>query len=127
MNRIYLSGPMSGLPDWNRPAFMEAAGRLRNLGFEVVNPAEVSIRGGSWADFMRHDIRLMMDVDGVVTLPGWRQSKGASLEVYIAEHLHMPVYELEHFMANVAEVRSAGQPKVEQLSLDLTVEEPVRI
>ncbi|MWK56955.1 DUF4406 domain-containing protein, partial [Pseudomonas otitidis] len=29
MKRIYLSGPMSGLPDENRPAFNAEATRLR--------------------------------------------------------------------------------------------------
>ena len=40
MKRIYLSGPMSGLPELNFPAFHAEAARLRALGFEVVNPAD---------------------------------------------------------------------------------------
>ena len=39
MKRIYVAGPMSGLPAFNFPAFHEAAADLRACGFDVVNPA----------------------------------------------------------------------------------------
>ena len=47
--------------------------------------------GGSWTDCMRRDIAALMDCDTVARLPGWHTSKGAQLEVLIAEHLGMPV------------------------------------
>ena len=37
MKRIYIAGPMTGLPDFNYPAFNAAAARMRALGFEVEN------------------------------------------------------------------------------------------
>jgi len=40
MKTIYLSGPMSGLPGFNFPAFHAAAAKLRADGFTVLNPAE---------------------------------------------------------------------------------------
>lgn len=42
MKRVYLSGPMTGLPELNFPAFRVEAARLRALGFEVVNPADLN-------------------------------------------------------------------------------------
>jgi hypothetical protein len=41
MKKIYLSGPMTGLPDLNFPAFHAEAARLRALGYDVINPAEL--------------------------------------------------------------------------------------
>jgi hypothetical protein len=39
----HLSGPMSGLPEHNIPAFNAAAAQLRGLGFCVVNPVEYAV------------------------------------------------------------------------------------
>ena len=36
--KIYIAGPMSGLPEMNYPAFFAEATRLRGLGYEVINP-----------------------------------------------------------------------------------------
>jgi uncharacterized protein DUF4406 len=38
--KIYISGRMSGLPEFNFPAFHKAAADWRAAGWEVVNPAE---------------------------------------------------------------------------------------
>lgn len=40
--RIYDSGPMTGLPGLNFPAFDAAAKQLRAAGYDVVNPAELN-------------------------------------------------------------------------------------
>ena len=33
--RVYVAGPMTGLPDFNYPAFNAEAQRLRGLGYQV--------------------------------------------------------------------------------------------
>ena len=43
--RIYISGPMTGMPEHNFPAFHAAADRLRKAGWSVVNPAVVAALG----------------------------------------------------------------------------------
>ncbi|WP_212625111.1 DUF4406 domain-containing protein [Pseudomonas sp. PP3] len=89
--RIYLSGPMTGLPGLNFPAFAAMTASLRAGGHVVTNPAELNPDGGSWNDCMRRDIAALMDCDTVATLPGWEHSKGARLEVHIAGALGMTV------------------------------------
>ncbi|ARB27262.1 DUF4406 domain-containing protein [Pseudomonas tolaasii] len=91
MKRIYLSGPMTGLPDLNFAAFHAMTTNLRAGGHTVTNPAEINPNGGTWNDCMRRDIVALMDCETVATLPGWEHSKGARLEVLIAEHLGMKV------------------------------------
>src|SRR5436190_2036011 len=39
--RIYIAGPMSGLPEHNFPEFQRVADTLRGLGREVISPHEL--------------------------------------------------------------------------------------
>lgn len=39
MTKIYIAGPMTGIPDYNRPAFNEYAAKLVEQGHTVLNPA----------------------------------------------------------------------------------------
>lgn len=48
--RIYLSGPMTGLPDLNRPAFDAATARLTAQGHFVINPHRISALFGTAAE-----------------------------------------------------------------------------
>jgi hypothetical protein len=90
--RCYIAGPMSGLPDYNFPAFHNKAAELRALGYDIVNPAELNAgNNGSWKDCMRVDIRELVTCDAIVPLPGWENSKGAKLEMHIAESLGLQV------------------------------------
>lgn len=92
MTRIYLSGPMTGKPDLNFPAFNAEAARMRALGFDVVNPAEVNPDAGmAWDQCMRADIKALCDCDTLALLPGWMESKGAHLELHIAHRIGIKI------------------------------------
>jgi len=90
---LYLSGPMTGLPDYNYPTFAHEAARLRGLGHDVLNPAENFAGDTSRPrhEYIRHDVALLLMAEAVAVLPGWRRSKGALLEVAIAEELALPI------------------------------------
>ncbi|TCK39665.1 uncharacterized protein DUF4406 [Paraburkholderia sp. BL8N3] len=90
--KIYVSGPMTGLPDLNKPAFNAEAARLRAEGHEVVNPAEVDLGpDAEWLDYMKVDIALMCPCDMIFMLPGWEKSEGARMERRIAMDLKLRV------------------------------------
>ena len=90
--RTYLAGPMTGLPELNFPLFHAEAKRLRDSGHDVVNPAEINIDPDKgWADCMRADIAALVTCDAIALLPGWHQSRGATLEHHIASQLGMQV------------------------------------
>lgn len=92
MKRLYLAGPMTGVEALNFPLFHAETARLRGLGFEVVNPAEVNPDTSTgWADCMRRDIPELLTCDGVALLPNWMKSKGARLEWSIAHSLGMRI------------------------------------
>lgn len=91
MRRIYIAGAMSGLPDFNYPAFHEAAARLRATGAHVENPAENPEPAcGSWEAYMRLAITQMLTCDEIALLPGWEKSRGAVIEHNLAVELRMP-------------------------------------
>lgn len=90
MKRIYIAGPMTGIPNLNYPAFNAEAARLRGLGHHVENPAENPEPAcGSWQGYMRMAIKQLMDCDTVFLLPGYTTSRGAMLEAHIALSLGM--------------------------------------
>lgn len=90
--RVYIAGPMTGLPEYNYPAFNAAARRLRALGFEVENPAEnPDPKCGTWLGYMRMAIRQLVTCDVVALLPGWRGSRGARIERWLAGMLGFTV------------------------------------
>ncbi|MGP5239865.1 DUF4406 domain-containing protein, partial [Pseudomonas helleri] len=65
--------------------------RLRAAGHAVINPAELDHPTKDWGDCLRRDIVALMTCFTVATLPGWEHSKGARLEVLIADRLGMTV------------------------------------
>jgi hypothetical protein len=90
--KIYIAGPMTGYPDFNFPAFHKEAAKLRKKGYTVINPAEVNPDVTmSWAECMRKDIAELVQCDAIKLLPGWENSKGATLEHHIAERLELKI------------------------------------
>ncbi len=104
MERHYLAGPMSGIPQFNFPAFKAAAEELRLTGIRVESPHELddpataaaawaSIDGSpgsgapagqTWGDFLARDVKTVADkCDGLILLPGWSRSRGARLEAFV--------------------------------------------
>ncbi len=97
---LYVSGPMTGMPELNYPAFNLAAADLRAADYQVTNPVDKDVRDSApWLVHMRADIKLMMDCDGLAILPGWEKSRGARAEVALAHALGLPVHGLIVWLA----------------------------
>ena len=93
--KLYIAGPMSNLPEFNYPAFMDAERQLLAAGYEVENPANPGhVNGWTWQDYMKRGISQLVRCDGVALLPGWRKSRGAWIERDLALLLGMPCAEL---------------------------------
>ena len=92
MRRIYLAGPMTGIPDYNYPAFHAEAARLRALGYHVENPAENQApECGTWEAYLRIALRQMLTCEVVALLPGWIARRGATLERYTAQQVGLAI------------------------------------
>ncbi len=108
--KVYLAGPMRGIPHFNFPAFHAAAAKLRAEGHEVFCPAENDCeRHGKDISVDNHDgseahaistynfnIREALGEDfawicataeAIALLPGWENSKGANAELATARAL----------------------------------------
>lgn len=103
---VYLLGPMTGIPEFNFPAFKAAADELRARGFDVLSPAEMDEAEGfepsptgddqaaeQYAQFLARDIQKIAEagVDAGVALPGWERSGGANTEVAFLRALGRPI------------------------------------
>lgn len=96
--KLYISGPITGMLEHNKPAFKFAQNLLLTAGYEVINPHEIGQPAGyengvTWADYLRMDLLAILseDVQGIAVLPGHNASRGAKLECYVASELEMPI------------------------------------
>lgn len=97
--KIYISGPMTGMPDMNMPAFNAAEDRLVEAGFDVESPSSIKLRdGASYEDYLRAALQMMLMCDGLAMLPGWRKSKGARIEYQVAKALGWPVHSVDGWL-----------------------------
>jgi len=97
---IYLSGPMTGIPEYNAPEFARFAEKYREEGFTVFSPPELDVAGpkdDSYENYLKRDLRLFLDgdVSRIYMLPNWERSRGANLERHVAEMLKIAVYDAE--------------------------------
>ena len=101
MKRIFISGPMSGIENYNVKEFSKAAKALRDAGYFVINPAETFKRmdgflgdrkeieehfsefpRGRLADaVIEIELALLRSCDEIYLLNGWEESRGARREL----------------------------------------------
>lgn len=84
----YLSGPITGHKNYRRQ-FAEAAAALKELGYVVINPAELDqalpVEEMGYEGIMRIDLEILATADYLVQLPGWEDSKGCNRELGFAQ------------------------------------------
>lgn len=78
MTKIYIAGPITGVPDYAK-RFRQAEEELRKQGHLTMSP-HVLAEGFPWAAYMPICYAMMDCCDTIYMLPGWEQSKGATLE-----------------------------------------------
>lgn len=110
--KVYLAGPMRGIPHFNFPAFHAGAAELRAHGHEVFNPAErdnerhgtdisadnltgsedhaAAAHGFSLREALAADMNFIcLHAEAIALLPGWDNSKGALAEMATARALSL--------------------------------------
>jgi len=111
----YIAGPMTGIDEFNFPAFQQAASllRLEYPRWNVVSPAEMDADFGlhpqhegmekvSGADatttnevrsfYMRRDLPIVAACQAIVLLDGWSKSAGVVHELAVARACYLDIY-----------------------------------
>ncbi|WLP18211.1 DUF4406 domain-containing protein [Klebsiella michiganensis] len=86
--KIYIAGPMTGFPEFNRPAFHDAAAALKSNGHVVLNPATLP-DGLSQFEYMDICLVMLRCSNAIYLLQGWESSAGARVEQALAEKLNL--------------------------------------
>lgn len=86
MKKIYISGQITGLDyDEAFALFENVEPLLKDNGFEVVNPMKIKHNHDlSWINYMKTDIKALMDCNTIYMLSNWTKSTGADIERRIA-------------------------------------------
>ncbi len=83
--KIYISGSISGRTDFME-RFAEAEKHLISKGFITVNPTTLSHNHGkTYEEYMKEDIKALLDCDSICMIGDWKNSRGAVFEHTIAE------------------------------------------
>lgn len=120
---VYISGPIAGKPNGNRDAFQKAADLVRLAGHDPMNPQDLDhshplqeecsgdavprLRGERperregvehrYGCYMRADLlALIQKADAILTLHDWQFSRGAKVEVAVADICGIPRVKLRN-------------------------------
>lgn len=99
MRKGFLAGPMSGIPDWNRPEFERFRDAFRGSVSMVTCFDE-----GVWLDRRTDEdieawhrrclgscIRALSECDTLYLMPGWEKSLGCRIEFQFATAMNMDI------------------------------------
>lgn len=104
-SKIYIAGPMRGLPQCNLPAFYMAQKRWESGGWLVFSPGAIVKALGypenevqvADREHLNHvfqiDFACLFAADAIGLLPGWENSMGATAELALAQVLSLQVFD----------------------------------
>ena len=94
--KIYISGKISGLNiDEAKAMFKDACDFVEEtMNGKAIKTFDLNSQDEKleWVDYMRVDIKALVDCDSILMLPNWKDSEGAKLELVIAQGLKMNIY-----------------------------------
>ena len=124
--KVYIAGPMRGLPFYNFQKFVEIEYWLKNVyEVEVVNPVKIDIEDYGIELFVfspngdpeetkefgfNFDLKkalakdisaILLECDAIFLLDGWEKSAGAKLEKHVAEVIDIDIFYEEEFREEI--------------------------
>jgi len=88
----FISGPITNDPDYF-DKFAKAEYEICQLGLQPVNPTKLVPYNKDWTfeQYIREDIRHLLDCNHIYMLDGWQNSSGAKIELDLANTLKMNI------------------------------------
>jgi hypothetical protein len=94
---MYISGKITGEPNLNKFKFEAAEAKVIQMGYIPVNPHKLDHSENvfkKWFLYMRVCLRSLTACDLVVALDDYKRSRGAIIEIWSAEWMQIPVFDL---------------------------------
>ena len=106
MSRIYICGPMRGINLDNHPEFDRIEKLWKEAGHDPISPAYLARALGkgdgnynSSRAFMKQvmiiDCVVICNCDGIALMKRWEKSRGATMELALAQSLGIAIYDAE--------------------------------
>lgn len=109
MEKIYISGKVTGLPmEEVEDKFMQAASIVRHHGCLAVIPVHHCRPEWSWQRCMKVCLALLLECDTILLLPDWKKSRGAKIEFLMAVACGLRIVKLKQFIDGTE--RSTSEP-----------------
>lgn len=116
--KVYVSGKMRGVMDYNRINFAKWTRKLNEEGYDAVNPFKVGEKLGRPEDIEKDhelfskvfeaDMKALAECDAIFMMNGWETSSGAKTELlYALEHNMVIMTESEHPVPDNEKIDSA--------------------
>ena len=102
--KLFISGPMTGMPHYNAENFNRYAEMARKLGYRVVNPVEMAHKIGlskvlsdkkTFQKLVEAELKAVKASDAILMLDWWQNSVGAKKELRVALGVGLDV-KLQH-------------------------------
>lgn len=103
MKTSYIAGKITGecetleLMMKCRAKFKQAEKTIKSQGNYIcfyglkINEGLINLGGASWFEYMKNDLKTLIECDVIFALPDWKESRGASIEVNLARELGMEI------------------------------------
>lgn len=101
-NKVYICGPITGMAGLNKDLFDKAEEVFKKMGKIVTNPHKlvpieliekyIDEPKRLWTEAMRICLPSVATQDAVFVLDGWNSSRGATVEIFTAQTLGIPVF-----------------------------------
>lgn len=90
--KVFITGPMTGLPDYNRDSFDNAAKTIEALGHTPLNPyrQELVDAGKTWGECVLSSLLQLLQADAILALEGAENSTGSTIEQVFAARMKLP-------------------------------------